>query len=437
MRVTATAVFVSLMAVSAAAQERVVRLTLDQAVAQGIEASQRLAEAQARLEAAEAAEAGRRAAELPSLALQGGYMRTNHVEPYVIVQPLQGVRVLYPDIPDNFRARLDLEWPIYTGGRGDALVRAARAERNAAGDDLAAARADLRLEITRAFWALVTAGETAAVLEASLASMDAHVRDLTARLDQGLIPPNDLLSAQAQRSRQRVLAIEAQNVRGVAEADLERLLGMETAQRIEPDAMLAAPGGEPVAVERLASDARGQRPERRALAQRVAAAESRQEAAKSASRPQVFVSAGYDYARPNARIFPRTGEWHDSWDVSVNASWLLWDGGRRAAERAEAAAATRAAETRVREFDRAVAFEVQQRWLELSSSRSAVDAAEEGLRAAAEARRVVGERYSAGVATSTDVLDAETAVLQAELDRTRAIANVRLAEARLRRATGQ
>lgn len=49
---------------------------------------------------------------------------------------------------------------------------------------------------------------------------------------------------------------------------------------------------------------------------------------------------------------------------------------------------------------------------------------------------MVRERFSAGVATSTDVLDAETALLQAELDRTRALANARIADARLLRALG-
>ena len=57
--------------------------------------------------------------------------------------------------------------------------------------------------------------------------------------------------------------------------------------------------------------------------------------------------------------------------------------------------------------------------------------------AATDAERVVGERYRAGVATSTDVLEAQVARLQAELDRTRAVANVRLAEARLERAVGR
>jgi outer membrane protein TolC len=66
-----------------------------------------------------------------------------------------------------------------------------------------------------------------------------------------------------------------------------------------------------------------------------------------------------------------------------------------------------------------------------------VAASEDFVRAAAEARRVVSERYRAGVIAQTEVLDAEVALLQAELDRTRAMAGVRFAEARLTRAVGR
>jgi len=121
----------------------------------------------------------------------------------------------------------------------------------------------------------------------------------------------------------------------------------------------------------------------------------------------------------------------------VNVTWTLWDGGRRGAEQGEAQANAAALKTRIGDFDRDVTFEVRSRALELQSSREAVTAADSEIRAAVEAERVVGERYRAGVATNTEVLDAQTARLQAELDRTRAIANVRLAEARLERAVGR
>lgn len=421
----------------AAAQDATVPLTLDDAIARSQSYSQRVAELQARAEGAEAAEAGREAARMPTIALVGGYSRTNHVDEFGIAQPGQPLRIIYPDIPDNVRARLDLQWPVYTGGREGALERAARAERTASGEDLAAARLDLRLEVTRAFWALVTARETAQVLARSLDSMEAHVRDLRSRLEQGLIPPNEVLSAEAQQSRQRLLAIDARNTRSVAEADLRRLTGLDTPGRIEPAATLEPQVGPEASAEALIEDARMRRPERRALESRADATRARGDAVASGALPQVGVNAGYDYARPNPRIFPRNGAWRDSWDVSVNVSWLLWDGGRRRAEQAQADAEARAAQTRVVEFDRQTAFEVRQRWLEIDSSHAAIAAAADGVRSAVEARRVVGERFAAGVITSTDVLDAEIAVLQAELDRTRALANARLAEARLARAVGR
>ena len=67
----------------------------------------------------------------------------------------------------------------------------------------------------------------------------------------------------------------------------------------------------------------------------------------------------------------------------------------------------------------------------------AVQTADAGVASATEARRVVVERFAAGVAINTEVLDAELALLQARLDRTRALANARLADARLLRAVGE
>jgi outer membrane protein TolC len=264
--------------------------------------------------------------------------------------------------------------------------------------------------------------------------MDAHLGDLRARLTQGLIPPNDVTSAEAQRSRQQLLAIEARNTRLVADADIRRLIG--GSGPLTPQAELTAVGQQKAAVPEKKVGV-PERAELRGLEERLGAARAREEAARSAAKPQVAAVAGFDYARPNPRIFPRAGRWEDSWDVGFNVSWALWDGGRRKADQAEASAATRAVEARVTELERQIAFELQQRELELDSSRAAITAAEDGVRSALETQRVLRERYRAGVATSTEVLDAEIALLQAELERTRALANERLAVARLDRAAGR
>ena len=409
-------------------------LTLDDIIARGLHHSARLAELEARQEGAAAVETGRAAATRPVVSAQAGYSRTNHVDEYAIAAPGQPPRVLYPDVPNNYRARLDLQWPIYTAGRAGALERAARAERHATGEELAAARADLVLELTRAFWALVTARETERVLSAAIGSLDAHVRDLETRLEQGLISPHELLAARAQRSRERVAAIDAGASRQTAEADLRRMIG--GSGPIVPSVPATAARSAPQDLAAQPALSAAERPERRALDRRLEAVREREAAIRATGKPQLFIGGGYDFARPNPRIFPRADRWNDSWDASVNLAWTLWDGGRRTAETAELVAAGRALSARITDFDRQVSFEIEARRLEVASSLAAISAAEDGIAAAVEARRVLGERYRAGVATSTDVLDAEVAVLQAELDRTRTVAAARLAEARLTRAAG-
>ena len=145
-------------------RRRPARVTLDEALARAAANSHRLGELRARESAAGAVLDQQRAADLPIVSAQAGYQRTNHVDEFRVLQ-LGRVQVLYPDVPDNWRARLDMQWPIYTGGRTKALEQAAAAEHSATGKDLESARADLRLETTRAFWALVTATESVSVVE--------------------------------------------------------------------------------------------------------------------------------------------------------------------------------------------------------------------------------------------------------------------------------
>jgi outer membrane protein TolC len=423
-------------AVPAAAQG--IRLSLDDAVARAVEASHRIAELRGREEAATASADGRTAARLPQVSLQAGYTRTNHVDEFGVPQLDGRLRVIYPDIPDNYRTRVDLVWTLYTGGRLEALERAARADAGAAGHDVRTLRAEVRLETTRAYWAAVTAAETLTVVEQALARTDAHLGDLRARLDQGLIPPNDVLSAEAARSGNEVQVIQARHALELARADLRRLTGIPADMSLELSSPLDAPAAE--AEEELAAQivaAKQARPERAALVERIESADARAAAAGATRLPTVAVGGGVDYARPNPRIFPRLAEWEEAWDVSVNASWSLWDGGRRSAEQAEAEAVARAARARLQEFDSVVELEVRQRRLDVAAGLAAAGAAADGVRSATEARRVVAERFAAGVATSTEVLDAHVAMLQADLDRARALASVRLSEARLARSLGR
>jgi outer membrane protein TolC len=416
------------------------RLTLDEAVARALDVSHVLSELRAREGAAGAVVDQRRVADLPIVSAQAGYQRTNHVDQFGFGQPDGSFKVIYPDVPDNLRSRLDLQWPIYTGGRARALERAADAERQASGLDVDSARADLRLETTRAFWALVTANESVRVVHEAVTRSEGQLRDVQARKDAGFLPPNDVLTVQTRLSRQRSLLIDAENQRDGAHAALSRLIGAPLDATYDLDAVLeeaavtAPPAGGTGA---LAGDALAHRADRQALTLRTKAADARIDSARAGFFPVIGVAAGVDYARPNPRIFPREAAWKPSWDVGVNVSWTLWNWGRTSAEVAEATLQATALREHLAELDSQISLEVRQRRLDLDSARAGVAPAMDAVASATEARRVVQERFAAGVATSSDLLDAQQDLLEAELGRTRALASVRLAEARLARALGQ
>ncbi|MGH9147180.1 MAG: TolC family protein, partial [Vicinamibacterales bacterium] len=240
-----------------------------------------------------------------------------------------------------------------------------------------------------------------------------------------------------QRSREQVLLIEARNQLEASRTDLRRLIDVSPDAPIEIAAPLDPPPAARAAFESQVGQARSDRSERRALDSRIQSAREREVAVAGGRLPMMAITGGYDYARPNPKIFPRAEEWQSSWDLGVSVNWTLWDGDRIKGELAEAVAQRRAVEERLLDFDTTLTSEVRQRRLDLESALAAIPAAQDGVRSATEARRVVGERFTAGVATNTEVLDAQLALLQAELDRTRAIASARLASARLDRALGR
>jgi outer membrane protein TolC len=423
-----------------AASASSVNLTVEDAVRLAVEHAPRLAEARARESAAASNLAALRASSRVSGAVTAGYQRGNHVDVFLLPTP-DGPRGLFPDIPDTYRVRAELNIPVYAFGRVGATLDASRAEMSATSADRSTVTADVRLDAARAYWWLVTARNTVRVFEESLARTDAYVSDVKSRVDAGVLPPNDVLSAQAQRGRQYVRLIQARNDEALAELDLARLVGASPGTRILTTTAADRPA---VGISELASAsaadlvdrALAARSERTALTQRSDGLRHSAMAALANTRPYLAGIVAVEPSRPNMRFLPPIDAWRTSWLAGINVTWPLFDSGKSKAEHAALTAQATAIDARKAEFENMVNLEVRQRLLELESSRAAIVAAAESVVAATEARRVVEERFRAGVATSTEVLDAQVSQLESEVEHTRLQAALRIGEARLLRALG-
>jgi outer membrane protein TolC len=413
------------------------RLTLRQAVDRALAASASLRQLRALEDAASADAQAARAGRLPAVDLAAGYTRNSDVPELTLQSPGQPPRTIFPNIPDNYRSRLGVSVPVWTGGRLLGQIRAADNEQAAAGSDAQAGVADLVVETTAAYWSLVTARQSESVLAEALAAYDAHLNDARNREAVGMAASNEVLAVQVERDAAELSRLRAANQAAVAEANLARLLVTEAGTRIEAAEPLERAEAEHEALEALVAAALSARPERAALLRRVAAADARVRAEQAGRRPQVVASAGYDYANPNRKILPPEAEWNDTWDIGIGLSLSPFDGGRTRANVARARARADAARAQLQDLDRRIRLQVTQRLLELETAAAQASLAERSLESARENRRVANDRYREGLVPSSELLDAEIALLRAGLERTNALAQVRLAAAQLDRAVGR
>jgi outer membrane protein TolC len=377
-----------------------------------------------------------RAARLPAVDGMAGYTRRSSVPELTI--PLDGVeRTIFPNIQNNWTARVEATMPLYTGGRTEGAIDAAEGRREAAVGDVAAGRADVALETRRTYWSLVTAIETERVLRAALGAYDAHLVDARNRERFGVAARDEVLAVQVQRERGELARLQADNFVETLRADLIRLLGLEPGTVVVPGEPLVGAEEPPSDVDALVTRAMEQRPERSALRARITAGEAAERTQRAARLPHIGVAAGYDYARPNRLIIPPEDQWDGTWDVSVRISMRLFDAGQTRAVAAATAARTDALRRRLDDLDRRIRSDVTARVLDVRNAIRSVDVARANVASAEENLRISRDRYREGVIPSSELLDAETALLNAELDRTRALAAVRQTRADLDRAIGE
>ena len=215
------------------AQPAPIRLTLADAIARGLETSHRIAEVKrARRRCAGGGDQRATWRDKPIVGASRGLHADQSRRPSSRLPQPNGTRlVVYPDIPDNVVSRLSFQWPIYTSGRIDALERAATAEAKPPAP-ISRRRAPICVSKSCARTGRrSTAREAVRVLEESAARAEAQLTDARQRFDVGLIPPNEVSSLEAQRSRERAQLIEASNIRESALIDLRRLIGVAARTR--------------------------------------------------------------------------------------------------------------------------------------------------------------------------------------------------------------
>lgn len=395
-------------------------------------AADRSAEAESAMRAADALR-------LPDVSLQASVMRQNSVPEFELPITVPGVpsTVLYPNIENTGQAGVAVQQRVYSGGTVKAQRNAARVQREGTAAQERVVQAELILASQLTYWQAVAA-------QAALDTAAAHVRraqrlvdDTDALRQAGMAVDADVYAAQSRLAMAQVDWIRRQAAAENALAQLRSLLHMDAdtklqlADRQAPD-MAPPPDDAALVARALAS-----RAELQVLDSRGQVLDQQAMGIDGTRRPAVAATAGWELARPNQRYFPIEDAWHDSWHVGIVASWNVFDGGR-ARHRADGIRHQRDALGEEREEQvRQITLNVITARRDLIAATAAVDAAEAARKAAVARDRTATERYDAGLAPLSDVLDGQAELAEAELAVIRARADTAMARARLNRAVGR
>jgi outer membrane protein TolC len=340
-------------------------------------------------------------------------------------------------------AGVELQYNVYDFGRRAGRVETAKALRLAAASAFQRVNQDVAFRVVTAYFNLITAEER---LEASrqIVKTAETTRDAAeAQLANGRATLPDVLNARA-AAAQASYDLQA-SIGGVdtARVVLRETIGVEPSDAIlvaQPEA-LPLPAQVVESTERLVSEAMQQRPDLRAISERLRAANAQLKIAKAEYFPTISFGgfAGQQGIWPSTNAAGPNLLGHANepvWSVGVTARWTLFDGGRRRNDVLMADSETRAAQHEIREKEDAIGREVWTAYVQFRTAVRQHEAAETLLTSASTSYDASLDAYRYGVKNLVDLVTAENQLAQARLAVVQSRSAVRIDSANLDYTTG-
>jgi outer membrane protein TolC len=211
---------------------------------------------------------------------------------------------------------------------------------------------------------------------------------------------------------------------------LYQLTGVERPAQLPTLERYVATGAAGESVDQLRQHALMQRPELQIAERQIAVSHANEELARSEQRPSLALVSGLSERSGGSVHF------YDDWNVGVQLSIPLFDGGVRRARVDEAATARRQAALAAQEARLAIDKQVEDSWNAHAEAESRLRVTASSVTEASEALAIEELKMAQGVGLVTDVLNAETALLGAQANRLQAQFDLITTRIGLLRATG-
>jgi len=408
--------------------EEMKELTLEKSIEIAFEGNKQILAAKEKLGIAKGKLIVARAGFLPTLSLGGNYLRLGEGQKISV----GGGSEVVVRGQDTYSATATIEQPVFTWWRTKNSYRQASSNQRVQEEDYRKERNLLRFKVTEAFYNLILAGELLNLSQESYAQMERHLRQVEERYENGLASKFDLLRARVELANLKPQLIRSKNSLILAENRFKSLLAFPSRTEVRLQGELKY---EPMKIElsQAIEEALRNRPEIISLKEQENIALAQVRLASASNKPLLSAIYNYQFQKP----YHWKDEWGKEWNAMLVLQFPIFSGFSTKGKVLQSRAQFKEVRYNLEDKNEEIELEVREIYLNLHQEEETIISQRENVGQAEEAMRIAEKRYTSGMITNLEFMDAQLAVTQAKTDYLQALANYLIAKAKLIKAMGR
>ena len=336
---------------------------------------------------------------------------------------------------NNYYWTFEARQPLFTGGGLVANYQASQIAEDAARIEEGAKHQDVIRDVKITYFNILRAQRIKEAADQSVEMLTAHREVADNFFKVGMIPKNDLLHAEVELANGRQNLTKAQNGVELAKARFNTVLKRKIFAPVQiVDILKYQP------LERQLDEcldiALKTRPELKISALKVEQAGKMVRMAQSEYFPTLSLVGNYTRYGDHPSVSGSDYKDAENWSVMGVASWNFWEWGRTKFRVDAGRARENQALDESKELNDLIILEIKHAYLNLQEAEKQIAVSEKVIEQANENFRIAQERFRENVATTTDVLDAQTLLTKAKADYANALGDFNINRAILERAMG-
>lgn len=355
-----------------------------------------------------------KAERLPELSAEAEYARVSNMP--IFEDGLFSKPVYPPVIHNSFKLQGEGYLNLYNGKKLSTKIAEEELSRDIRQENKNNTAAEVRLRAAGYYLELQRNFEFRKLLRKNIEEQAQRLSQIRELHHNGVVLRSDVLRAELLLSRQKMNLLETENGITLASQKLNILLGQPEGSIIRPDTIGSEEGFPLKSYEELLSEARSHSYHLRISEKETELSRLKLKAVKANVLPRAGLFAGYGYSYPQILLYPYADAGYAIGQAGLRISIPISAAYHNKHQASAAAVEVEQQELMHRQEEDALRQRVKEAYTRYTEAVTRIEVAQRSISQATENFRIVNNTYFNQLALLTDLLDADSQLLQARFD---------------------